>query len=78
LWENYDPEGFSIYLVKYVRAEGEGKVLFQTCNLYNGFLQRLEHFRKYAFAVHGVYGAEPELEIRGVWLWRGKGIPKEI
>jgi len=38
----------------------------------------LDHFRKYAFAVHGVYGEEPQLEIRGAWLWRGNGIPNEI
>jgi len=46
--------------------------------LKNGFIQRLEHFRKYAFAVHGVYGEEPSLEISGVWLWRGTDKPKEI
>lgn len=52
--------------------------MFLTNNLMNGLIQRLEHFRKYAFAVHGVYGDEPNLEIRGVWLWRGDGIPAEI
>ena len=36
-----------------------------TANLVGGFLQRLEHFRKYALGVHGVYGEEPNLEIRG-------------
>lgn len=49
-----------------------------TSNLKNGFIQRLENFRKYAFGVHGIYGDEPNLEIRGVWLWRGNGIPSEI
>jgi len=77
-WENYDPEGYSIYNVLYEKAEGEGAKLFLTSNLMNGFLQRLEHFRKYAFAVHGVYGDEPNLEVRGMWVWRGKGKPKEI
>lgn len=64
-WENFDNTGYSIWLIKYIKAEGEGKVLFLTNNLMNGFLQRLESFRKYAFAVHGVYGEEPTLEIRG-------------
>lgn len=36
-----------------------------TNNLANGFLQRLEHFRKYMFGAWGVYGQEPSLEIRG-------------
>lgn len=77
-WKNFDPEGYSIYNVLYEKAEGEGKVLFLTSNLMNGFLQRLEHFRKYAFAVHGVYGEEKNYDIRGIWVWRGKGLPKEI
>lgn len=77
-WENYDPNGFSIWYVKYIKAEGEGKVLFMTNNLKNGFLQRLDHFRKYAFGVHGVYGEEPNLEVRGMWLWRGTDIPAEV
>jgi len=43
-----------------------------------GFIERLDHFRKYAFGVHGVYGDEPSLEIRGVWMWRGDGIAGEV
>lgn len=78
LWKNFDPQGFSLYHVTYQKAEGEGVKLFLTNNLKNGFIQRLDHFRKYAFGVHGVYGEEPNLEIRGVWLWRGVGIPQEI
>jgi len=49
-----------------------------TNNLKNGFLQRLDHFRKYSFGVHGVYGEEPNLEIRGLWVWRGTEAPLEI
>lgn len=53
----------------------EGKVLIKTNNTMNGFLQRSDpHFRKYAFAIHGVYGDEPDLETRGAWLWRGTEI----
>ena len=64
-WENFDNEGYSLWIIKYIKAPGEGKVLFLTNNLMGGFLQRLETFRKYAFGVHGVYGEEPTLEIRG-------------
>lgn len=39
-----------------------------TNNLANGFLQRLEHFRKYTFGVWGVYGDEPNLEIGGNYI----------
>jgi elongation factor 1-gamma len=42
-----------------------------------GFLQRIDpHFKKYCFAIHGVYGEEPNLQIRGAWMWRGVEIPK--
>jgi Elongation factor 1 gamma, conserved domain. len=40
-WKNFDPNGYSIWNVLYEKAEGEGKVLFLTSNLMNGFLQRL-------------------------------------
>lgn len=38
----------------------------------------MEKFRRYTFAVHGVYGAEPDLEVEGVWMWRGIDIPEEL
>jgi len=28
--------------------------------------------------MHGILGEEPNLEIMGVWLFRGKGIPQEM
>jgi len=77
-FEQFDPEGYSIWSMTYDKAEGEGQVVFLTNNLLSGFLQRLETFRKYAFGVVGVYGDEPNLEIRGVWVWRGTEIPNEI
>lgn len=48
-----------------------------TCNLKNGFIRNLDHFRKYAFGVLGVYGDEGDLVIKGTWLWRGVEIPEE-
>ena len=77
-WEQFDAEGFSLWLVKYDKYTGEGEKLFSTNNLVGGFMQRLDHFRKYAFAVHGVYGDEPNLDIKGLWLWRGTEIPFEM
>jgi len=77
-WKNFDAAGYSIYWVQYQKAEGEGTILWQFANQMNGFLQKLDNFRKYAFGVHGVYGEEPTLEIKGVFVWRGVGIPQEI
>jgi len=64
-----------VYFVHYEKYEGEGKVLYQTANLLNGFLQRIDHFRKHTFAMHAMLGEEPNLEIMGVWLFRGKKVP---
>lgn len=56
LWDNFDENGFSFWKITYQKYEGEGEKLFMTNNLANGFLQRLEHFRKYCFGAWGVYG----------------------
>lgn len=71
LWKNWDPKGFSFWYLKYDKMPSEGKVAFLTSNLMNGYLDRAEACRKYTLGVHGVYGDEPNLEIRGLWLWRG-------
>jgi len=74
-WEQFDAAGYSLWFIEYEKAEGEGKVVYLTNNLMNGFLQRLDHFRKYAYGVYGVYGDEPNLEVRGVLCWRSPSIP---
>src|SRR5690606_25981630 len=58
--------------------EGEGTVLYQTSNLMNGFLQRIDHFRKHCFSMMCIMGEEPNLDIESVWMFRGKGIPQEM
>ena len=77
-FETYDPAGYTIYFVHYDKYEGEGVVLYQTSNLMNGFLQRLDHFRVHTFSMTCILGEEPNLDIEGVWLFRGKGIPQEM
>lgn len=78
LFDNIDVNGFSIWKIKYDKYEGEGEKLYMTNNLANGFVQRLEHFRKYNFGVWGVYGDEPNLDIKGLFMWRGTEKPFEI
>jgi elongation factor 1-gamma len=77
-WKRFDPEGFSLWFVHYLKSPEQGKLAFKTKNLRSNFLQKIDNFRKYTFAVHGVYGQEPDLEIEGVWMWRGKDIPEEV
>ncbi|KAM3129065.1 hypothetical protein pb186bvf_018843 [Paramecium bursaria] len=79
LWANLDQAGWSAWEVLYQKSENEGKLLIVTKNNVRGFLQRTDpHFRKYCFAVHGVYGDEPDLHQRGAWLWRGTEIPEYL
>lgn len=75
-WAAFDPAGWSLWKSDYELYEGEGKVGYLTCNLKNGFVRNLDHFRKYAFGTLGVYGDEGDLVIKGAWLWRGTEIPE--
>ncbi|CAD8115144.1 unnamed protein product [Paramecium sonneborni] len=79
LFSTIDLNGWSLWFVRYNKAENEGKQMLLTNNLMKGFInQRLDqNFRKYAFAIHGVYGDEPNLQTRGAWIWRGTEVPKE-
>jgi len=77
-FDNYVPEDYTVYHVEYQNYPGEGEVLYQTLNLMNGFLQRIDHFRKHVLAMHAVLGEEPKLAVQGVWLFRGKGIPEQM
>lgn len=74
LWENFDENAFSFWHLTYDKMPSEGKKLFLTNNLMNGFLDRADQCRKYSLGVHGVYGDEPELDIKGVWMWKGTGM----
>ncbi|CDW83612.1 elongation factor 1- [Stylonychia lemnae] len=76
LWSQWDDNAFSIWFIHYQKYDGEGVQLHVTNNLMNGFMQRIDDkLRKHALGVIGVYGEEPSLEIMGVLMWRGTGIP---
>jgi elongation factor 1-gamma len=77
-WELYDPEGYSLWHLEYQNLPTECKVLYRTSNSKGMFLQKCDQLRRYAFAVHGVYGVEDDYKIKGVWLFRGKEIPQEM
>ena len=77
-WEIYDPKGYSIWHLEYQNLPTECKVLFRTSNSKGMFLQKCDAVRRYAFAVHGVYGVEDDYKIRGVWMFRGLDVPQEM
>ena len=77
-WEIYDPEGYSLWRLEYQNLPTECKVLFRTSNSKGMFLQKCDAVRRYAFAVHGVYGVEDDYKIRGLWMFRGLDVPQEM
>ena len=77
-WEIYDPEGYSLWRLEYQNLPSECKVLFRTSNSKGMFLQKCDAVRRYAFAVHGVYGVEGDYKIRGLWMFRGLEVPQEM
>lgn len=52
--------------MKYIKYTGDGEKIIPTNNLMGRFLDFLDTSRKELFGVHGVYGEEPNLEIRGL------------
>ena len=77
LRKQFDPEGYSFWYVRYEKFGSEGQVLYKFENLLRGFLQRFDHFRKHAFGKLNMVGAEPDLDIRGVFCFRGTVLPQE-
>ena len=78
-WREFDPKGYSLWWMEYQNLTSQGKSLFRMNNSKNFFLERIEEdFKDYAFGIHGVYGDKEGYKVRGVWLWRGSDIPKEI
>jgi elongation factor 1-gamma len=77
-WKIFDKEGWSLWKLRYDKLEDECTVVYMTNNQVKGFLQRMEAFRKWSFGYMGIYGDEPNLDIKGVFLWRGQEIAQEL
>jgi len=76
-WENFDPEGYSIWFGDYKYNEELTKML-NTVNLAGGWIQRLDSLRKYGFGSLVIFGEEPNLSLSTVWVFRGKDIPQAM
>jgi len=76
LWENFDPNAYSIWFFKYKHPEELTKS-FLACNMIGGFLQRVEGLRKHSHVIAGIYeNNEPSLhyDIQGCWLFKGTSL----
>lgn len=72
-----DREGWAFWFLHYEKYGDEGQESYKFANLLEGFVQRLEGFRKLSFGRICMLGEEPNLEIMGVLLIRGQVIPQE-
>ena len=76
-WENFDPEGWSIWKCDY-KYKDELKMIFMSSNLVGGMYQRLDKLRKTAFASMLIIGEDNNNEISGVWVMRGHELAFDV
>ena len=76
-WENFDPEGWSIWKCDY-KYNDELKMIFMSSNLVSGMFQRLDKLRKTAFASVLIIGEDNNNEISGVWVMRGQELAFDV
>jgi len=69
-WEKFDKENFSIWHCEYKFPE-ELTLVFMSCNLISGMMQRLDKMRKNAFGSMILFGEDHKSTISGIWVWRG-------
>jgi elongation factor 1-gamma len=79
LFQNFDPEGYSIWFAEYKYPEELSKQkMFQAANAITGFLQRLDRVRKYGFGCVLLFGEEGNMNISSAWIFRGQEVPQEM
>lgn len=77
-WAEFDPKGWSLWHLKYLKYPGECEEVYRTNNLLGGFLARCQPLGKNIFGVHLIVGDEPNLEIEALWLIRGLELYSDI
>jgi len=76
-WENFDPEGWSIWRADY-NYNDDLKYVFMSSNLVSGMMQRLDKLRKYAFASVLILGKDNDNSISGIWVLRGQQLAFDV
>lgn len=79
-FDTYDKEHFSFWHAHYDMHPAEGKELIPTSNLLTNFVSRVNDLGigKNLIAVHGIFGEEPKLEIKGLWFWKSKDFLEQL
>eukprot|EP00088_Acartia_fossae_P008089 TRINITY_DN1380_c0_g1_i4.p1 TRINITY_DN1380_c0_g1~~TRINITY_DN1380_c0_g1_i4.p1 ORF type:complete len:428 (-),score=141.96 TRINITY_DN1380_c0_g1_i4:135-1418(-) len=76
-WEHFDPEHYSIWRGDY-KYNDELTMVFMSCNLIGGMIQRLEKMKKNAFASCCLFGENNNSTISGIWVWKGQELAFDL
>ena len=76
-WEKFDKEHYSIWYCEYKYAD-ELTLVFMSCNLITGMMQRLDKMRKCAFGSMLLFGEDNASTISGIWVWRGHDLAFKV
>merc|ERR1711910_114276 len=76
-WEHFDAENYSIWRADY-KYNDELAMVFMSCNLIGGMFQRLEKFKKNAFASAILFGENNNSSISGIWVWKGQELAFDL
>jgi len=76
-WEKFDKENYSIWYGEYKYPE-ELTMVFMSCNLMSGMMQRLDRMRKNAFGSLLLFGEDHKSSISQLWIWRGHQLAFEL
>jgi len=76
-WEHFDPEHYSIWRGDY-KYNNELTMVFMSCNLMGGMIQRLEKLKKNAFASCCLFGEDNASAISGIWIFKGQELAFEL
>ena len=69
-WKKFDKENYSIWYGEYKYPE-DLTMVFMSCNLMSGMMQRLDRMRKNAFGSLLLFGDDNNGQIGQLWIWRG-------
>lgn len=76
-WSKFDKENYSIWVGEYKYPE-ELSLVFMSCNLMSGMMQRLDRMRKNAFGSLLLFGEDYKSSISQLWIWRGHELAFEL
>jgi hypothetical protein len=77
-WKHFDGDRFSLWFVEYICPFEQKIKTNMSFQELHGFLDALESNRDEVFGNFGLFGEGQDLEIKGIWLWKGDGVPTEV